>query len=143
MLKKYRLWVALTLLVVFGLGAAAGIFGEHYLMHRRDRRPAAPRTPFVLLDPVVKALGLTTDQQASIREIFKRSDERMKTLDAEIHSRLREMRAALKSEVDAILTPEQRAKLEDMIQKERARHQPKRTDNAPQGGPTNPPPDKR
>jgi len=143
MLKKYRLWVALTLLVVFGLGAAAGVFGERYLMHRRDRRPSQPRTPYVLLDPVVKALGLTADEQASIRDIFKRSDERMKTLDTEIHARLREMRAELKSEVDAILTPEQRAKLEDMIQKERARHQAKRTDNAPSAGQTNPRPDKR
>ncbi|HYA49121.1 MAG TPA: hypothetical protein VEG35_05420 [Burkholderiales bacterium] len=143
MLKKYKLWVVLTLLVVFGLGAAAGILGERYIMHRRDRRPSQPRTPYVLLDPVVKALGLTAEQQASIRDIFKRSDERMKVLDAEIHARLREMRAELKSEVDAILTPEQRAKLEDMIQKERARHQPKRPSNEPQGGPPNPPPDKR
>ena len=143
MLKKYKLWVVLTLLVVFGLGAAAGILGERYIMHRRDRRPSQPRTPYVLLDPVVKTLGLTAEQQASIRDIFKRSDERMKVLDAEIHARLREMRAELKSEVDAILTPEQRAKLEDMIQKERARHQPKRPSNEPQGGPPNPPPDKR
>jgi len=143
MLKKYKLWVVLTLLAVFGLGAAAGILGERYIMHRRDRRPSQPRTPYVLLDPVVKALGLTAEQQASIRDIFKRSDERMKVLDTEIHARLREMRAELKSEVDAILTPEQRAKLEDMIQKERARHQPKRPSNEPQGGPPNPPPDKR
>jgi len=143
MLKKYKLWVALTIVAVFGLGAAAGIFGERYLMHRQDRRPTQPRTPFVLLDPVVKALGLTADEQASLRDIFKRSDERMKTLDTEIHNRLREMRAELKSEVDAILTPEQRAKLEDMIQKERAKHQPKRADADPQRGGTNPPPDKR
>jgi len=52
----------------------------------------------------------------------------MKTLDTEIHGRLREIRTQLKSEVDAILTPEQRAKLEDMIQKERAKHQPPKTD---------------
>ena len=143
MLKKYRLWVALTIVAVFGLGAAAGIFGERYLMHGRDRRPAQPRTPFVLLDPVVKALGLTVEQQGTIREIFKRSDERMKTLDTEIHGRLREIRTELKSEVDAILRPEQRAKLEDMIQKERAKHQPKRADTDSQRGGTNPPPDKR
>ncbi len=143
MLKKYKLWVALTIVAVFGLGVAAGIFGGRSLMHGQDRRPAQPRTPFVLLDPVVKALGLTADEQASLRDIFKRSDERMKTLDAEIHTRLREMRAELKSEVDAILTPEQRAKLEDMIQKERAKHQPKRSDNAPPGGPANAPSDKK
>jgi len=124
MIKKYKLWVALTLVVVFGLGAAAGVLGERYLMHRRPRVPSHERTPFPLLDPVAKALALTAGQQDKLREIFKRSDERMKELDGEIHVRLREVRAQLKNEVDSVLTPEQRTKLEDMIQKERAKRQP-------------------
>jgi len=124
MIKKYKLGVAVTLIVVFGLGAAAGVFGERYLMHKRPRGPAHERTPFPLLEPVAKALALTAEQQDKLREIFKRSDERMKLLDGEIHVRLREVRAQLKSEVDGVLTPEQRAKLEDMIQKERAKRQP-------------------
>jgi hypothetical protein len=143
MIKKYKLWVALTLILVFALGAAAGIFGERYFMHRRARRPAQPRTPFLLLEPVAKALALTADQQGMLREIFKRSDERMKELDTEIHARLREIRTQLKSEVDAVLTTEQRAKLEDMIQKERAKHQPKKTDKQPQRSGTENPPNKR
>ncbi len=126
MIKKYRLWVALTLLAVFALGAAAGVFGERYLMHRRFRRPAQPRTPYLLLEPVAKALALTAEQQDKLREIFKRSDERMKVLDTEIHSRLREIRAQLKTEVDAVLTPDQRTKLEEMIQKEISKRQPRR-----------------
>jgi Spy/CpxP family protein refolding chaperone len=123
MIKKYKIWVALTLLAVFALGAAAGVFGERYLMHRRYRRPAQPRTPFLLLEPVAKALALTAEQQDKLREIFKRSDERMKALDTEIHTRLREVRAALKSEVDGVLTPEQRTKLEELIQKEMSKRQ--------------------
>lgn len=143
MIKKYKLSVVLTLILVFALGATAGIFGGRYLMHGRDRRPAQPRTPFLLLEPVAKALALTADQQGKVREIFKRSDERMKELDTEIHARLREVRAKLKSEVDTVLTAEQRAKLEDMIQKERAKHQPKKTDKEPQRSGTENPPDKR
>jgi len=126
MIKKYKLWVALTLIVVFGLGAAAGVFGERYLMHKRDRRQAPDRTPFPLLEPVAKALGLTAEQQDKLREVFKRSDERMKELDSQLHVRLREIRAQLKSEVAAVLTPEQNAKLEEMIQKERAKWQTRR-----------------
>ncbi|MGD1008669.1 MAG: hypothetical protein ABR951_00800 [Candidatus Aminicenantales bacterium] len=132
MIKKYKLWVALTLVVVFGLGAAAGILGERTLMHKRDHRPVPDRTPFPLLEPVAKALGLTAEQQGRIREVFKRGDERMKTLDTEIHARLREIRGQLKSEVDGILTPEQSGKLEDMIQKERAKWQQGRTTKDPQ-----------
>lgn len=126
MIKKYKIWVALTLLVVFALGAAAGVFGERYLMHRRYRRPAQPRTPFLLLEPVAKALALTAEQQDKLREIFKRSDERMKVLDTEIHGRLREVRAQLKSEVDGVLSPEQRTKLEELIQKEMSKRQARR-----------------
>jgi len=126
MIKKYKLWVALTLIVVFWLGAAAGVFGERYLMHKRDRRQAPDRTPFPLLEPVAKALGLTAEQQDKLREVFKRSDERMKELDSQLHVRLREIRAQLKSEVAAVLTPEQNAKLEEMIQKERAKWQTRR-----------------
>jgi Spy/CpxP family protein refolding chaperone len=132
MIKKYKLWVALTLIVVFGLGAAAGVFGERYLMHKRDRRQAPDRTPFPLLEPVAKALGLTAEQQDKLREVFKRSDERMKELDSQLHVRLREIRAQLKSEVGAVLTPEQNAKLEDMIQKERAKWQSRRGGREPQ-----------
>ena len=127
MVKKYKLWVALTLIVVFGLGVAAGVFGERYLMHKKPRGPAHERTPFLLLEPVAKALALTAEQQDKLREIFKRSDERMKVLDGEIHVRLREVRAQLKNDVDGVLTPDQRAKLEDIIQKERAKRQPART----------------
>jgi Spy/CpxP family protein refolding chaperone len=126
MIKKYKIWVALTLLVVFALGAAAGVFGERYLMHKRYRRPAQPRTPFLLLEPVAKALALTAEQQDKLREIFKRSDERMKELDSEIHARLREVRAQLKSEVESVLTPEQRAKLEELIKKEMSKRESRR-----------------
>jgi Spy/CpxP family protein refolding chaperone len=143
MIKKYKLWVVLTLIVVFGLGAAAGVFGERYLMHKRPRGPVHERTPFPLLDPVAKALQLTPEQQDKLREIFKRSDERMKELDAQIHGRLREVRAQLKSEVDSVLTPEQRAKLEDMIQKERAKRQPERSANNPQRSDRDHTPEKR
>ena len=143
MIKKYRLWVALTLLAVFALGAAAGVFGERYLMHNRYRRPSQPHTPFLLLEPVAKALALTAEQQDKLREIFKRSDERMKVLDTEIHARLREIRAQLKNEIDGVLSPEQRTKLEELIQKEMSKHQARRpSPDAPQGGP-GPAPDKK
>jgi len=132
MIKKYKLGVALTLVVIFALGTAAGVFGERYLMHRRDRRPAHPSTPFLLLEPVAKALKLTADEQDKLREVFRQSDERMKELDTEIHARLREIRAQLKSEVDSILSPEQRVKLEEMIKKELAKHQSQKTGKEPQ-----------
>lgn len=140
--KKYKLWIALTLIVVFALGVVGGIFGERYFMHKRDRRPQE-RTPFPLLEPVAKALGLTAEQRDKLRELFNKNDERMKALDGEIHGRLREMRTRLKGEINGVLTPEQQVKLDEMIKKEWAKHQPKKTNTPPQRSAPNAPPEKR
>jgi Spy/CpxP family protein refolding chaperone len=119
MMKKYLLWIVLSLAVVFGLGVAGGVFGERYFVHKKSDRPAQQRPHPPSLDAFAKELGLTAEQQDRIREIFKRNDQRMKTLSAEEHKRLGEVRALLKSEIDAVLTPEQKQKFEAMIQRHR------------------------
>lgn len=116
-MKKYKLLIVVSLLVVFGLGVTAGVFGERYFMHRRPRRANEPRPPFQNVETMAKELGLTEDQQARIREIFRNNEERFKALRAELHKRLEEMRGQLKQEIDAVITPEQKAKLEAAIRK--------------------------
>jgi len=115
MKTKYKILVALTLLVVFGLGVAAGILGERYVVHKRYRRPSSDRTHVPSLDAWAKELGLSEDQQVKIREIFKRNEERMKVYRTEGLAKLSEVRKKLKEELDAVFTPEQRKKMEEMI----------------------------
>ena len=115
MKTKYKLLVALTLLVVFGLGVAAGVLGERYIVHKTYRRPSPDRTHAPSLDAWAKELQLTPDQQTKIREIFKKNEERMKTYWSEGTARLREIRKTLKGEIDAVLTPEQQKKMDEMI----------------------------
>jgi Spy/CpxP family protein refolding chaperone len=117
MKNKYRIWIALSLLVVFGLGAAAGVFGERYLTHKKFRRPPEPRPHFPTLETMAQELELTTGQQEQIREIFKRSEERLKEFRSDTNARLWELRRTLKVEVDAVLTPEQVQKMEDLIRR--------------------------
>ncbi len=117
MKNKYRIWIALSLLVVFGLGVAAGVFGERYLAHKKFRRPPEPRPHFPTLETMARELELTADQQERIREIFKRSEERLKEFRSDTNARLWELRKTLKVEVDAILTPEQVQKMEDLIRR--------------------------
>jgi Spy/CpxP family protein refolding chaperone len=127
MFKKYMIWIVLTLLVVFALGAAAGIFGERYLMHRKPPVPQQ-RSHFPSLDEFAKDLGLTAEQKAKIGEIFKRNEERMKQLRIELHARLGDIRSLLKNEIDGVLTPAQKQKLETLIQRhiEQSRRQNER-----------------
>jgi len=131
MKARIKLLIALTLLVVFGLGVAAGVLGERYLVHKKIRRPAAERQHAPSLDAWAKELGLTPDQQERMREIFKKNEERMKTYWSEGTAKLKELRKMLKDEIDGVLTPEQRAKMEEMIRKheERRRSESGRDDS--------------
>lgn len=117
MKNKYRLWIALSLLMVFGLGVAAGVFGERYVMHKKFRRPSEPKPHFPTLETMAQELALTSDQQEKIREIFKRSEERLKAFRSDYTARLGELRRTLKVEIDAVLSPEQIQKMEDLIRR--------------------------
>ncbi len=117
MIKKYKIWVVLTLLVVFTLGGAAGIFCERYYMHRRPERAGQARPHPPSMETWAKELGLSADQQARIRDLFKKNEQRMEELRTQFHNRLTEIRGLLKDEIDGVLSPEQKQKLEAMIQK--------------------------
>jgi Spy/CpxP family protein refolding chaperone len=121
MKTKYKILVALTLLVVFGLGVAAGVLGERYVVHKQYRRVSSQKQHAPSLEAWAKELGLTPDQQAKIREIFKKNEERMKAYREEGLGKLREVRKALRDELDAVFTPEQKKKMEEMIRQHEER----------------------
>jgi Spy/CpxP family protein refolding chaperone len=117
MKTKYKILVALTLFVVFGLGVAAGILGERYIVHHAERRAAAARTHPPSPESWAKELALTKEQQDKIHEIFKQNEERMKALRTDSHARLDELRKKLRDEINAVLTPEQRQKNDEIIRR--------------------------
>jgi Spy/CpxP family protein refolding chaperone len=116
---KVKFWIVFSLIAVFIIGGTAGYFGERYLVHKRheprpgERDRRGPHFPTVEI--LAKELSLSQAQQDQIREIFKRNEDRLKTFGEEFHKRLGEMRSQLKNEIDAVLTPEQKTKLEAMI----------------------------
>ncbi len=128
MKTKYKILIALTLLVVFGLGAAAGVLGERYFVHKNYRRPQPERQHAPTLDSWARELGLTPDQQEKIRAIFKKNEERMKQYRTEGLEKLGQIRKMLKDEMDAVYTPEQKKKMEEIIRQheERRKNEPNR-----------------
>jgi Spy/CpxP family protein refolding chaperone len=117
MKNKFRFWIIFSIILVFAAGVIGGIFCEKFLIPKRyegaERKP--PHRPS--LERLARELGLTPQQKEQIREAFKRNEERLKELNTDIHGRLQEIRTQLKSEIDNILTPEQRQKLDAMIKK--------------------------
>lgn len=123
-MKKSTPWIVLTLVLVFAAGIVGGILSERWLSAKRPqmRRPASAQR-YPSRDRWAKDLGLTAEQQEKIREIFKKNDERMrndeqiKELRAGSNKRFAEIREQLRREIDAVLTPEQKAKNDAMMQK--------------------------
>ncbi len=114
---RLKFWIVVSLVGVFALGLAGGYFGERYLMHVRFEKLRQARPHFPTLESMSRDLSLTADQQAKIREIFQRNEERLKGLRGLMHERLEAMRGQLKTEIDAVLTPEQIQKMEAMVEK--------------------------
>lgn len=144
MKTKHKIIAALLILVVFGLGVAAGVLGERYFVHKKYRRPTVERSHVPSLDAWAKELQLTPDQQVKIREIFKKNEERMKTYRSEVNGRMREIRKMLKDELDAVFTPEQKKKMEEMIRRheERRKNESDRIDPRERRKQDEPPPDR-
>lgn len=117
--NKYRLWIVLSLLVAFAAGVLGGIFAERRFLHPRkhtqaQRSPSHPPD----LEEMARNLGLSPEQKESIRQIFERNDSKFKELYTDMHNRLAGLRSEIKNQIDAVLTPGQREKMEGII----ARH---------------------
>ncbi|MCJ7564029.1 MAG: hypothetical protein MUP52_05505 [Candidatus Aminicenantes bacterium] len=117
-MKKSKLWIILSLILIFAAGIGGGIFAEHWWLAKKpEARRSIMAARYPSHDRWAKELGLTAEQQEKIREIFKKNDVRIKGLRTDYFKRVGEMRDELKKEIDAVLTPAQKQKMEAMIQK--------------------------
>ena len=147
MQNKYKFWLVLSLVVAFGAGLLGGIFGERRYFHdrRQERlqRPQRSGSHFPSLEQLSRELGLSAGQQDEIRKIFEAHDAELKELRSEMNTRLGTIRSGLKSKMEAVLTPEQKTKLEASIKehmeqrkRESERRRPGSDASRPQDKPT-------
>jgi Spy/CpxP family protein refolding chaperone len=143
-MKKSRLWIVLSLILVFTAGLAAGVFAERLWFGKHPGGRPSGRDHVPSHDRWAKDLGLTEDQQAKIQEIFKKNEARMDELRVDYFKHLGVIRDELRKEIDPILTPEQRQKQDEMIKQARERYRREmdrrpsskpRSQNNPQGKP--------
>lgn len=119
MKNNNKFWIVFSLVIVFAVGIAGGILFEKNFMEKKQERRVKKRSPvrFPSLKIMAQELNLTSEQQEEIREIFKNNEERFKKLRTHMDERLSSIRTQLKSEIKNVLTEEQNAKFEAMIQK--------------------------
>ena len=119
MKNNSKYWIILSLVVVFAAGLLSGIFLEKHLTQKRIKKKTERRSSvrFPSLKIMAEELGLTSEQEEQIRDIFKNSEERMKELSSNYREHYSQMRAQLKKEIENVLSEEQNQKFEAMIQK--------------------------
>lgn len=125
MTPRFKFWLIVCIVAVFMAGGALGFFAERLLVHRGfSARREGP--PFPSFDKWACDLNLTPEQRTRIREVFERSDEKMRQLRTRFHADLGTIQAEVRKEIDGILTQEQRAKLQEMIQEHLAKRKKER-----------------
>ena len=114
-------WIAVTVLIIFASGIAAGVLLETYVLDsckaKRERAKKPEPVRFPTLEIMAEELDLTTEQQEQIREIFRNNEERLKVLRHQIHQQFDSLRNRLLKDIKSVLNQEQCARFEAMIQK--------------------------
>lgn len=119
MKNNYKFWIVISLIVVFSAGVAGGILFDNYFLDKRPKKREERRSSvrFPTMETMAEELSLTKDQEEKIREIFRNNEERLKQYRSQIHQEYSSLRAQLKKEIEDVLTEEQKAKFQAMIDK--------------------------
>ncbi|MCX5786234.1 MAG: periplasmic heavy metal sensor [Elusimicrobia bacterium] len=102
--------VAVAAAAGFLLGA---VFSDFYRMHRMPW-PPPPHHMDGPMEMFNHELGLTESQREKVSAIFKKYQPEMEKIMEENRPKMEEVRLRIKSELKAVLTPEQAAKLEEL-----------------------------
>jgi len=123
-MSKSKVWITLAIILVFAAGVVVGVFAEKWRFGRRPGMRGGGPNParYPSMARWANELGLTAEQQAKIQDIFKVNNERIEGLRKDLNKNVDEIRGQLKKDVDAVLTPEQKQKMEAMIQKQMEQH---------------------
>lgn len=131
--KRARLIGSALLILMFVVGGLAGAAVSRVLSadDAKEQLSGKPRErgsrggPRRLLEDTTFAreIGLTTAQRAEIKTILDRRDDEAKKMWSEFEPRLKSFGQEVHEEVSAVLTPEQRTRLDAAIAQRRANKQ--------------------
>ncbi|HTZ49645.1 MAG TPA: hypothetical protein VMH20_18785 [Verrucomicrobiae bacterium] len=117
--RKARLWLALVFLVGAAIGIVFGYsFGHHTVLAKTTPAPMSePERRAKKVQDMTKELGLTPDQSAKMDDIIRSAHEDMKSIRNKAESDVDVVREKARDEMRQFLTPEQKPKFEEMVQR--------------------------
>jgi hypothetical protein len=109
--RRTKTLAALTIVITFVCGFAVGVFSDHlWLLHMRrplfHGRALAPR----IVAHLDRVLDLTPDQRREVARILERHHVRIEAINSGVRPQVRREIELANSEIEKILTPEQRVK---------------------------------
>jgi hypothetical protein len=122
--------VALLAVVFLAGGAAGWVINEATDHDSRPRR----RGPDAMVAYLTKELTLTPTQADSVRAIFVRHRPEIEALSAQVRPKFDSIKTFVRGEIDAQLTPDQRAKHARLIEEAEHRRRGDSTKAKPEGG---------
>ncbi|PYP60598.1 MAG: hypothetical protein DMD40_00220 [Gemmatimonadetes bacterium] len=128
MLNRSKLAAVGLLAAVFVAGGLAG-WGGREAAERDDRGPR--RGPDALVKYLSRELDLSSAQRDSVRAIIARHRPETDSLWARVRPRFDSIKARMRTEIDAQLTPEQRARHQQLI--DQAEHHRKEREDSTKG----------
>ncbi len=117
-------WFAAFVLLLVAMGAGGGMLLDRALVNRPSvRQPGQQRGTLPhasrLTDRLADDLALTGDQRTRLQRILDERRKRLDALQAEVQARFGKEQDDLRTEIRAILTPEQAARFDGLIQHRR------------------------
>jgi Spy/CpxP family protein refolding chaperone len=118
-LRRARLWLAVVFLVGAAIGALFGYsFAHHTVMAKTNVPPMTePERRAKRVADISKEVGLTPEQSQKVDEIIRQAHSNMKAIRQKAEADVDAVRETARNEMRGMLTPEQKAKFEAMIQR--------------------------
>jgi len=126
-----KLSAVALLAMVFLVGGAAGWLLDE--VTARDDRPRG-RGPDAMVAYLTKELKLTPVQADSVRAAFARHRPEIQALWGQVRPRFDSIKAVVRAEIDAQLSPEQRAQHQRLVEEAEHHRRGDSTKAKPEGG---------
>jgi Spy/CpxP family protein refolding chaperone len=118
-LRKARLWLAVVFLVGAAVGGVFGYsFGSHiYAATKQPTAMSEPERRAKRVTDMTRELGLTPEQSAKMDDTIRQAHQEMKTIRDNAESDVDVVREKARNRTREFLTPEQRPKFDELVQK--------------------------
>jgi Spy/CpxP family protein refolding chaperone len=114
--SRSKLIAAAVVIVAFLAGIVIGVAGDRFW---RVRHPFGPRrnpqmVTALILRRLDRELTLTPQQEAAVKQILTAREQRITALMSTVRPQIRQQIDAANAEIEKVLTPDQRAKFQQM-----------------------------